>query len=306
MVGEEALDAVLALVRTRVDGWSELPLHIAALPGGMTNHNYRIDADDGSYVLRLGGNNTLLLGIDRAVEHAASLQAARLGIGPEVRTFLLPEGYLMTRFIAGTPIPDGEIRAHATLARIATTLRRIHDGPEIPGNFSPFRVVERYAVTARDRGVAIPLSVERFLIQARQLEAVLRPDLSWPCHNDLLNANFLEEDGQLRILDWEYAGMGDRFFDLGNFSANHDFEDEDDRALLAAYFGAVTPTRFARLRVMRVMSDLREAMWGLVQQGISTLDFDFVKYTSQHIIRLEEHFHDPRFPLWLREAADDV
>ena len=107
-----------------------------------------------------------------------------------------------------------------------------------------------------------------------------------PCHNDLLNANFIDDGQRIRIVDWEYAGMGDPFFDLGNFSINHELGADEDSALLAAYDGpdhvSERPARLARLTLMRVVSDFREAMWGVLQQGISTLDVDFVAYAGDH------------------------
>ena len=103
-----------------------------------------------------------------------------------------------------------------------------------------------------------------------------------PCHNDLLTANFLDDGERVRIVDWEYAGMGDRFFDLGNLSVNNGFAEADDERLLAAYFGEPsTPRRFAALRLMRIMSDFREGMWGVVQTAISALDFDFDGYARR-------------------------
>jgi thiamine kinase-like enzyme len=126
-----------------------------------------------------------------------------------------------------------------------------------------------------------------------------------PCHNDLLNANFIDDGARIRIVDWEYAGMGDPFFDLGNFSINHELTPDEDAILLAAYDGDVRPARLARLTLMRVVSDFREAMWGVLQQGISTLDVDFVAYANDHFDRLIANAETPLFERSLREAAGD-
>ena len=77
-----------------------------------------------------------------------------------------------------------------------------------------------------------------------------------PCHNDLLNANFLIGD-RIYLLDWEYAGMGDIFFDLANFSDNHEMIDAQDLWMLECYFGNVTERHVAHLKIMKVLSDLR-------------------------------------------------
>jgi thiamine kinase-like enzyme len=91
------------------------------------------------------------------------------------------------------------------------------------------------------------------------------------CHNDLLSANFIDDGTSLRVIDWEYGGLGDRFFDLGNFAANAELTEAQEAELLAAYFGEARPEHLRRLRLMRLVSDLREAMWGFVQAGGSTL-----------------------------------
>jgi thiamine kinase-like enzyme len=97
-------------------------------------------------------------------------------------------------------------------------------------------------------------------------------------------------------VDWEYAGMGDPFFDLANFSVNNGLDEDGDHALLEAYGSADTQA----LALMRVMSDFREAMWGVVQQAISELDFDFVAYADEHFERLQRTAADPRFKAALR------
>lgn len=284
-------------------------LTLTPLSGGITNRNFLVaGALDGSrYVVRLAGNDTHLLGISREVEHAATVAAAGVGVGPEVVAFLRPEGYLVTRFIEGRPVPEAEIRSSpALLAEVADALRRIHSGPPIPGLFVPFRIVEAYRALASARGVAIPPEYDLAQAIARRIElACLTSAVELrPCHNDLLNANFIHDGARIRIVDWEYAGMGDPFFDLGNFSINHELDRDGDAALLEAYAGEVRPSALARLTLMRVLSDFREAMWGVLQQGISTLEVDFVAYAAEHFDRLLVVAGGAAFERALREAAE--
>ena len=282
-------------------------LSFTALSGGITNRNFLVTgaAGGGKYVLRLAGNDTHLLGISREVEHAATVAAAGVGVGPEVVAFIRPEGYLVTGFIEGVPIPEAEMRTPARLAAVGDTLRRIHDGPAIPGLFVPFRIVEAYRALALSRGVAIPPEYELAQSLARRIELAFltAPVELRPCHNDLLNANFIDDGARVRIVDWEYAGMGDPYFDLGNFSINHELDADADAALLAAYAGAVAPAALARLTLMRVVSDFREAMWGVLQQGISTLDFDFRQYAAEHFDRVLAVASRPAFERALTDAA---
>jgi thiamine kinase-like enzyme len=282
--------------------WPGRNAQIAALSGGITNRNFRVDVNGVSFVLRVGGNDTNLLGIDRRVEHAASLRAAEVGVGPEVVAFVESKGWLVTRFIDGRAVPPEELRTPEGIRRVAAVIRKIHEAAAIPGRFDAHQVVDQYREEAKKHGVWIPAEFDHAHYASERIQRARGPQPLVPCHNDLLNANFLD-DGALRIVDWEYAGMGDRFFDLANLSVNHDFGIEEDRRLLEAYFGVERDVDLAALRLMRLMSDFREAMWGVLQSGISTLDFDFRKYADKHFSRLLLAAGDPDFEHYLRLAS---
>jgi len=267
--------------------WPGRHAAIEVLGGGITNRNFKVTLDDGAYVLRIGGKDTELLGIDRRVEYEASLAAAAVGVGPEVVAFIEPEGYLVTRFLEGTVVKPEAIRCPEPLRRMAQSLRAVHNGPPIPARFDSFRVVEAYAVTATTHGVTVPAAYARAHETATRVERARGPAAERPCHNDLLTANFIDDGTRIRIVDWEYAGMGDVFFDLANFSINNGLSKDEIAALLRAYFGDVRPEHERTLTLMRYMSDFREAMWGVVQQALSDLDFDFQAYASEHFQRLE-------------------
>src|SRR5690348_3187378 len=130
----------------RVPELAGVELTLTPLSGGITNRNFLVEVAGRAdrYVIRLAGNDTHLLGISREVEHAATVAAAGVGVGPEVTAFIRPEGYLVTRFIEGAPVSDEAVHAAPTIRRVADSLRRIHDGPPIPGLFIPFRIVEAY------------------------------------------------------------------------------------------------------------------------------------------------------------------
>jgi thiamine kinase-like enzyme len=276
--------------------WPGRKALVADLSGGITNRNFKVDVDGESFVLRMGGRRTELLGIDRVTEHAASLRAAEVGVGPVVFAFLEPEGWLVTRFISGRTPPPEEMRTPALIGRVAEVLRRIHGAAAIPGRFDAHVVVEEYRTEAAAHGASIPAEFEAAHDISKRIQRARGPQPLVPCHNDLLNANFLD-DGVLRIVDWEYAGMGDRFFDLANLSVNHEFGVDEDRRLLAAYFGEEREEDLAALRLMRFMSDFREAMWGVLQSGISELDFDFRGYAAKHFKRMLATARERDFPL---------
>jgi thiamine kinase-like enzyme len=275
--------------------WPGRAASVEVLGGGITNHNLKVTLDGEAYVVRIAGQDTGLLGIDRRVEHEASLAAAAVGVGPEVVAFVEPEGYLVTRFIEGAGVPIEQMREPETLARVAGALRAVHEGASLGGRFDAFRVVEDYQAIAIEHGADLPADYGWVIGLAERIEQARGDRVERPCHNDLLNANFIDNGDCIRIVDWEYAGMGDVFFDLANFAINHELDRVGRRTLLAAYFGEVRVRDERALELMRFMSDFREAMWGVVQTAISQLDFDFAAYAAEHFERLRQTAAEPAF-----------
>ena len=271
---------------------------MTGLSGGITNRNFLVTAGGTTdrWVIRLAGNDTHLLGISREVEHAATVAAAGVGVGPEVTAFIRPEGYLVTRFIEGAPVTDEAVHRPETLRRVADSLRRIHDGPAIPGLFVPLRIVEAYRALAMERGVR-----SRSSTSWRPRSAGGSSSPAWPPRSSSGRATTTcstrtssTTASRIRIVDWEYAGMGDPFFDLGNFSINHELTPTRTRSSSRRTTARSGPGP-GSATLMRVVSDFREAMWGVLQQGISTLDVDFVAYAGEHFDRLLANAATPRF-----------
>ena len=276
---------------------------IEELTGGITNKNYKITADGESYVLRMGGNETIYLGINREVEYECSRLAADVGVAPEPIAFLAPEGFIVARFISGKPMPADAIRIQENISRVVESLRLYHSIRKFPGFFSPFRVADDYRDTAESLNVTLPFNMDWFLERSKEIEAAMYEDETLslrPCHNDLLNGNFIDDGTRIRILDWEYGGMGDIFFDLGNFAIQHEFNDEQDEKLMKAYFGNPSDSQRAHQKLMKIMSDLREAMWAQVQRGVSKLDFDYKGYGQKYFDRFEASVHGSDYQDWLK------
>ncbi len=281
------------------------------LSGGITNLNYKVDADGKSYVLRITGANTEKLGIRRDVEHQANLAAGQLGIAPEVLYYIEPEGYLLTRFVKARRMPPEIITQPANIVRVVQKLRLFHRrAPKLGSDFNVFRRIEMLTAVSRQKGCRFPFDFDWIIQEVRRVEQALLKDpyTPTPCHDDLLNLNWLDEDvpgeiGEIRLLDWEYAGMGDIFFDLANFSHHHRLTEEQVRLLLQEYFGEVQPRNVARLRLMWPMSEIHEAMWGTAQTGLSTLDEDFQGYADLWFGRARQHIADSRWTHWLQDVT---
>jgi thiamine kinase-like enzyme len=272
------------------------------LSGGITNRNYRARLGSRDYVIRFPGKDTAMLGISRDGERLASQAAARLGIAPALAAST-PE-CLVTEFVKVREFPQAELAAGPE--RVAEALRAFHDhGPKLPTRFHVPTLLEDYAAIVVARGGTLPEQYRPTQAALGRIEAALPVHDLVPCHNDLLAGNLLHaQDGRVLIVDWEYSGMGERFFDLGNLSVNNEFATDDDERLLTAYLGAPpTVSERARLSLMRIVSDAREAAWGVVQLVLSDLQFDFAGYASRHFDRLRVALANPRLEEWLNAAS---
>ncbi len=272
------------------------------LEGGITNRNYRVRFGGGDYVVRLHGKDTDLLGISRESERLANSAAAGLGIAPAVAATF--DGGLVTRFLACAPLDSAEIAARAE--EVAVALRDFHDAEvTLPVNFWVPDLLEDYARIIAARGRRVPAEYAETRELASRIAAALPVRRPRPCHNDLLAGNLLREltADRIMIVDWEYAGMGHPCFDLGNLSVNNDFDEDTEERLLKAYHGAPpSGAQRATLKLMQVLSDVREAAWGVMQACVSDLDFDFDGYARRHFERLRGAIAGDRLAGWLAAA----
>lgn len=274
------------------------------LDGGITNRNFRVRFGERDCVLRLPGRDTELLGIDRGAERIATERAAALGIAPPL--IVADDECVVTEYLPGAPIDGDRLRADPSTA--ARALRAFHDsGLQLPVRFWVPDLLEHYAHVVAERGGHLP-DVYRSTqeLAARIAEALPLSDPA-PCHDDLLPGNVLaaaSAPSDAVLVDWEYAGMGHRMFDLGNLAVNNEFAPDAQERLLQAYFGEPpTPGRRAALALMMIVSDAREAAWGVVQRSISELVFDFSAYAGTHFDRLWRNAADPRLQEWLDGAT---
>lgn len=289
----------------RIPGWAGRARVTEVLGGGLTNRNLVVEVGQERFVLRLPGNETELLSIDRGVERDANARAAALGIAPEVIAFLEPEGCLVTRFVPGVALTAEQLATPERLRAVCRAVRAFHEAGPLGRTFDCFRVLKEHHDVAAARGVRIHAGFERAAEHAREIEATFArtPEPRVPCHNDLNTANWIVDDERLWLLDWEYAGMNERFFDLGALVVNNDRDADVEAAVIENYFGLRTPRRAARLALMKIVSDFREAMWAQVQQGISVLGVDYADYVDSHFERLLRNASRPDYGRLLVDAA---
>ena len=259
------------------------------LHGGLSNTNYLVDADGDQYVVRIGCENWKLLGIDREREEAAEQRAVMADISPEVVAFLHPEGHSVTRFLADAhAVPIDRFTADEMIPRLCSVLKHVHALEPIEGTFDPFADIQRWNELLKERGTPEPARLDSLLRTVEATRSARRPMTESDmvlCHNDPYHLNFLDDDdGRLWLIDWEYAGMGDRMYDLAGIGSVLD--DEGRELLLESYFGTVEPWVRSDLEAFIDVYVCWNVVWCLIQIEDSTITHDYLELAEQFLDRL--------------------
>ena len=262
------LDAEL---RARVDSSAALSgadRVVEWLPGGLTNRNLKVTIGPEIFVARLAGRDSHLLAIDRDAEFHNATAAASAGVAPEVVDYVPAAGLLVIRYVAGRTLTESDLQAGTALATLAATCRTLHAGPRFVGEFNMFDIQRRYLATVQDRGFRLPDRYLDFTPAVADIERALavRPVPTVPCHNDLLAANMLMDDGdRIWLIDYEYAGNNDPCFELGNIWSESVLSARPARhAGRRPTSGGPRPALVARARLHGLMSKYGWMLWASI------------------------------------------
>ncbi len=264
--------------------------------GGLTNAVYRA----GDVVLRLPGKGTEDY-IDRASEAVAAREAARVGVSPEVIFVDPATGIMATRYVAGavTMSPEAFHDRSGAPARAGAAFRRLHiSGASFPARFDLFQMIDGYLKLLATREVTLPEGYHDVVAETAGIRAALdrAPVAPVACHCDPLCENFLDIGDRMWIVDWEYSGMNDPMWDLGDLSVEGAFGAAEEDEMLAAYFGGEAPARDrARMVVYKAMCDLLWTLWGLIQLANGNPADDFAAYARNRFARCKALMAEPDF-----------
>lgn len=254
---------------------------VCELGGGLTNRNYRVTTTDagppGDYVVRISGNESGLLAIDRANERYNTAMAWRAGVGAPVVESLPADNVLVVGFLPGRTLTSDDVKDPAMLVRIAAAVRRLHAGPDFIGVFDFRAIRRRYLEVVRAEGFRLPPGYLDLAGKVEILEESMRPGSEplVPCNNDLLAGNFLDDRTTIWIIDYEYGGMNEASFELGNLASESSLSPEATEALVTAYWGRPDKAKLARARAWSLLARYGWTLWASIQDGVSPIDFDF-------------------------------
>ena len=273
------------------------PRTIEELPGGLTNLNLKVTTPRGVFVARVGRSDTSLLGIDREAEHANTRSAELAGVGAPVVEFRPDLGVLVIGFIDGGSFENDDLRKPGALARVAEAVRTLHAGPRFVGDFDMFTRQQRYLASIVDGGFTHPDDYAEFDGPFQQIRAALAVNAgpTVPCNNDLLAGNFVDDGEKIWLIDYEYSGNNDPFFELGNTWTECGLDDDHLEELVTAYVGQHSPATIARTRLQATVSRYGWSLWGYIQAATSEQDYDFHAWGQERYEAAGEDFRSPAF-----------
>jgi len=286
-------------------------IRLERLGGALTNVCYKVTIGGAAYVLRLAGEGTSDY-IDRSAEERNARIAAAAGLNAEVVHFDARDGTMVTRFVEGIPMNDGEDfgRDSGAPVRAARALGRVHRlGRVFSSRFDVFSTIDDYLGLLRERRTPLPDDYYEAGRNARVVRRALEasPAPLVPCHNDPWPGNLLDADGRIYLIDWEYSGMNDPMWDLADLSVEAGFGPEQDRAMMEAYHGdTVSPALYSRLEIYKAMSDLHWSLWGFVQHARGNPAEDFWGYGLERLGRSNTRMSSPHFGQHVRVVRTAV
>ena len=291
---------------SRVSLWKGRGVEISPLSGGLTNENFLVESGGERFVMRLPGQSTELLAIDRENEVYNTKAAATTGIGPRVLEHVPGLDAMVLEFIPGPTMSANALQSPEMAARMARSFHRLHAAPRFLHDFNMFRLIEQYLLIVEAHGVTIPPDYREWSTTVSDIERAVGAHAlpMAPCHNDLLCENFIDDGEALRIVDYELSGNNDPCFDLGNTAQEAEFGQDLRAALCEAYFRRLDRRQLARMNLFALMSDVGWTLWGAIQARISAVDYDFAAYYRGRWERALEVLRSDRLQEWMALAAD--
>jgi thiamine kinase-like enzyme len=285
----------------RVDEWKGKKIEIEELTSGLTNQNFKVTVNGKKYVVRIPGHGSDIF-IRRDVELHNTLSASKAGVGARVFYTFESDYVIISEFLKGTTMSvDGFRVNRGAIVRAVKAIKKVNTEARFTSNFIMFDKFDDYLAIVEENSIRIPEHFNEgreFVERARKRFTASMPELV-SCHNDLLAENFIDQGDRMRIIDWELSGLNEACFELGDFSVEQGFTEEENRLILETYFGGFDEQKYARMSVYKYMADMLWTLWAVILNHFSKLDFDYWSYGMNRFNRAMEAFHGDDFGRWL-------
>ena len=260
--------------------------------GGLTNHTYHVVLKDGrEYVVRIPGEGTEEL-IVRGDEKKSTQLACKLGVDAQM-LFFGDDGSKVTEYVPNAVTMSGEtLKDPARIRKIAEIYRTIHGCGEDTGvPFEVFDMAAGYEKIIADLNVPMfpdfPEMEKKVMAIKENVDSLVHPE-KVPCHNDPLCENWVEGNGRLYLIDWEYAGMNDGMWDLSDVSIEASYGPAEDELLLTEYLGRKpTVTDNKHFLANKIYVDYLWTLWAKARVPFGGQDMD--DWATERYARMKEN-----------------
>ncbi len=284
-----------------VDEWKGKEVDIMELTEGITNKNYKVTVDEKSYIVRIPGEGTDLF-IDREVELHNMLSASNVGTGAHIFKYFRPDYVVISDFINGKMMSAESFKNKNLIVKALKAIKKINTEAQFTSTFIMFDYFDTYLQLVKKHSMKMPknfIDAEKIVNRVREKFLKNMPELA-PCHNDLLAENFIDQGDRMRIIDWEFSGMNDPCFEIGDFSVEQGFGEDEDALIVETYFGTFDESAFARMSIYKSMADILWTLYAMIQHHFSKIDFDHWEYGINRFNRAMNAMNTDTFSQWLR------
>jgi thiamine kinase-like enzyme len=296
--------SIIEEVASKIEDWKGKNVSIQPLSGGLTNTNFKVEVDGIPYFVRVPGESTELLAIDRNNEYQNTKAAAEAGVGPKVLYHLPEYNVMVLEFLNGKTMSKDSLNVPGMPTRMAQAIKRLHAGPRFFSDFNMFRLTGYYLKICSDRPIRVPDGYSERLSTIAEIEKALLADPlpTVPCNNDLLAENYMDDGKSLWLIDYEYSGNNDPCFELGNTCQEMQFNDGQISEVCSAYFGNASEKMIARMKLNMIMSDAGWGLWAAIQANISKIEFDFWGWAIERWGRAVKKMDSAEFRDWIKNV----
>lgn len=209
--------------------------------GGLTNHTYHVTLNDGQgFVIRIPGEGTEEL-IVRSDERKSTELACGLGVDAKLLYFG-EDGSKVTEFITNAiTMSAASLKEEKHIKQVADIFKKMHTCGQNTGvPFEVFDMSAGYEDIIKNKKVPMFDDYQEYKGKVMSIKEKIDAQIhapKVPCHNDPLCENWVEGDGRMYLIDWEYAGMNDGMWDIADVSIEAGFDDEHDTVLMTEYLG---------------------------------------------------------------------
>lgn len=249
---------------------------IKRFTGGMSNFTYLIKVDKNLYTYRIPGKNSEVF-INRDIEYKNIDLINGLNLNCKNEYFNIKNGHKMSLYLEGEDLTNSTVDYN----EVATELKKLHNsGIKACNDYIKSDKLDYYesllSFKNNDEYYELKTKLMSYLNEIDKIEFVF-------CHGDAQKANWVKSD-RLYLLDWEYSGSNDPFYDIACFG-NVDFEEAIK--LLNAYLGkSPSEQELKRLYVNRMFQCMQWYNVALYKEQIGLskeLNMNFLDISKKYL-----------------------